>query len=129
MTAAAEAGRVGPGERLASAERLRRRGDFVRCYRKGRRRHGALAILYAVPNGLEHARLGVTASRKVGGAVVRNRLRRRVREIYRRWSERDELPAMDLVVHLKPPAGDSDFQVLRAELLRLLRGLIARPAG
>ncbi|HEY7215351.1 MAG TPA: ribonuclease P protein component, partial [Thermoanaerobaculia bacterium] len=54
------------GERLTSEERLRRRTDYLRCYRTGRRRHGPLAILYFVPNQLGHPRLGITASRKVG---------------------------------------------------------------
>jgi len=113
-------------ERLARDERLRRRADFLRCYRQGRRRHGSLAILYFVPNELSHPRMGITASRKVGNAVVRHRLKRRVKEIYRRWKERDQLPSLDLVVHLKPSAGKSDFASLREEVLRLLRGLTRR---
>src|SRR6476660_6874100 len=96
-------------ERLRPAERLRRRADYLRCYRTGRRRHGSLAILYFVPNQLEGPRLGITASRKVGKAVVRHRLKRRIKEIYRRWPHRSQLPALDLVIHLKPEARESDF--------------------
>lgn len=115
-------------ERLTREQRLRRREDYLRCYRQGRRRHGALAILYFVPNDLPHPRLGVTASRKVGKAVVRHRLRRRVKEIFRRWEKRERLPGMDLVVHLKPAAAISDFPSLHKELSRLLGGLLrARP--
>jgi len=110
-------------ERLTRAEKLRRRTEYLRCYREGRRRHGSFAILYFVPNEHQHPRLGITASRKVGKAVTRQRLKRRVKEIYRRWEERDRLPAMDLVVHLKPAAARADFLELEAELHRLLRGL------
>lgn len=113
-------------ERLRQAERMRRRADYLRCYRTGRRRHGSLAILYFIPNQLGHPRIGITASRKVGKAVVRHRLKRRIKESYRRWKRRGALPAMDLVVHLKPEAGKTDFQSFRAELLRLLGGLIAQ---
>jgi ribonuclease P protein component len=113
-------------ERLNAAERLRRRTDYLRCYRTGRRRHGALAILYFVPNQLGHARFGITASRKVGKAVVRQRLKRRTREIYRRWQERPKLPSLDLVLHMKPEAGTADFAALRADLLDLLAGLARR---
>jgi len=62
---------------------------------------------------------------------VRQRLKRRIREVYRRWQDRGRLPALDLVIHLKPEAGKSDFPGLRAELLRLLGGLRERrePAG
>ena len=116
-----------PGQRLPSEERLRRRADYLRCYRTGRRRHGSLAILYFVPNQLAGPRLGITASRKVGKAVVRHRLKRRIKEIYRRWPHRSQLPPLDLVVHLKPEAGGSDFPALRTELLRLLSGLREGP--
>lgn len=118
------------GQRLFPEERLRRRTDYLRCYRTGRRRNGSLATVYFVPNQLGHPRLGITASRKVGKAVVRQRLKRRIREIYRRWQDRSELPALDLVVHLKPEAGKSDFPGLKAELLRLLSSLLRerRPA-
>jgi ribonuclease P protein component len=115
-------------ERLPSRERLRRRTDYLRCYRTGRRRHGALAILYFAPNRLGHPRLGITASRKVGKAVERQRLKRRIREIYRRWQGRGQLPALDMVVHLQPAARASDFLALRAELLRLFSGLRERRA-
>jgi ribonuclease P protein component len=110
----------GTGQRLPSAEKLRRRADYLLCYRTGRRRHGAPAILYFVANQVGHPRLGITASRKVGNAVVRHKLKRRVKEIYRRWPHRGQLPALDLVVHLKPEAGGADFRSLRTELLRLL---------
>lgn len=114
------------GERLLPEERVRRRADYLRCYRTGRRRHGSLATLHFVPNQLGHPRLGITASRKVGKAVVRQRLKRRTREIYRRWQDRGKLPALDLVVHLKPEAGRADFASFQAELLRLLAGVVPR---
>jgi ribonuclease P protein component len=114
------------GERLPPEQRLRRRTDYLRCYRTGRRRHGPLAIVYFAPNPLGHPRIGITASRKVGKAVIRHRLKRRIKEVYRRWPGRAQLPALDLVVHLKPEAGKSDFPAFREELLRLLLGLRKR---
>ena len=117
------------GERLLPQERVRRRADYLRCYRTGRRRQGSLVTLHFVPNQLGHPRIGITASRKVGKAVVRQRLKRRTREIYRRWQDRAQLPPMDLVVHLKPEAGKSDFVSFEADLLRLLSGLLRRWEG
>lgn len=116
----------GPGERLLPQERLRRRADYLRSYRTGRRRHGAAVTVYFVPNQLGHPRLGITASRKVGNAVVRQRLKRRIREIYRRWKDRGTLPPLDVVVHLKPGAGKVEFAAFREELLRLLATLAPR---
>lgn len=115
---------MGMSERLSRDERLRRRADYLRCYRQGRRRHGALSILYFVPNELPHPRIGITASRRVGKAVVRHRLKRRVKETFRRWKDREHLPAVDMVVHLKPSAKESDHPSLRKDLEGLLRSLI-----
>jgi len=64
----------------------------------------------------------------VGPAVVRHRIKRRIKETYRRWNDRGKLPALDLVVHLKPEARASDFAALQSELLRLLSGVLPREA-
>jgi len=127
MPVAAATGRA--GERLPRTETLRRSADYLRCYRRGRRVGGSLARLHYARNSLGHPRLGITASRKVGNAVVRNRLKRRVREIYRRWPERQALPPVDVVVHLLPSAGPSEFPEIRGELLALFGRLIRREEG
>ena len=123
--ASAPEGASRSGEGLAREQRLRRRAEFLRCYREGRRRGGRLATLFFVPNSLPYPRLGVTVSRKVcKKAVVRQRLKRRVREIYRRWNHRSQLPAVDLVVNLKPPAAQAAFPELAAEIERQMSTLL-----
>ncbi|RMH16184.1 MAG: ribonuclease P protein component [Acidobacteria bacterium] len=112
-------------ERLRPRQRLRRRQDFLRCYRSGRKRHGRFATLHVHANEQGVARLGITASRKVGKAVVRHRTKRRVREIFRRWPGRASLPPLDVVVHVKRTAAEADFAALRAELERQLATLQA----
>jgi ribonuclease P protein component len=114
-------------ERLARGATLRASADYRRCYREGTRRQGSLVTLHfrrraepAVPSA---ARLGMTASRKVGNAVVRNRLKRWTREFYRRWPGRDALPPADLIVHFKPAAGAASHGALARELEQLLGGL------
>ena len=114
------------GERLPAHERLQRRADYLRCYRTGRRRQGALVALYLCPNPLGHPRIGITASRKVGNAVVRHRLRRWIKEIYRRWPGRRELAGIDLVAHLKPESGAARFDAMAQDLLGLLADLASR---
>lgn len=126
---AAEPAASAAGERLPRAETLRRSADYVRCYRRGRRLGGPFVRLHYAPNRLGHPRLGITASRKVGKAVARNRLKRRVREIYRRWPGRSGLPAVDLVVHLQPAAAGTDFETFREDLVRLLGRLAQRGDG
>ena len=63
--------------------RLTRSADFERAYRKGRSHANRYFVLYAFPRGGEHAaRLGLSVSRKVGGAVARNQVKRLIREAF-----------------------------------------------
>lgn len=114
-------------EGLSRDQRMRRRVDFQRCYRQGSRKHGSLAALHYHPNNQDQTRLGITASRKVGNSVVRHRLKRRVREIFRRFEHREAMAALDVVVHLKPSARTSDFESLERELKRLLNHVVRGP--
>lgn len=101
---------------------MRRRGDYLRAYRRGRRRTGSLLVLHYVPNEGVAARLGVTVSRKVGNSVVRHRIKRRLVEAFRRSPLRAGLPPWDFVAHVKPEAAAADGAALRGELERLLLG-------
>lgn len=108
-------------QRLRPDERLRRPQDYLRCYRKGRRRSGRLLLIYSFEDpASSSARFGLTASRKVGGAVVRNRLKRRVRELFRCSSWRDSWRGFDVVVHFQPAARSASFAELREELAPVL---------
>lgn len=67
-------------------------------------------------------RFGISVKKALGGAVVRNRIRRRIREIVRR--NRTEIPTgWDIVIHPKSSVARAEFAPLEAELVRLLRGL------
>lgn len=76
-------------------EHIRRRADFQQVYQKGTRVQGRLATLFMLPNGLAHGRLGIAATKKLGGAVQRNRAKRLIREVFRR---NKLAPGFDLVV-------------------------------
>ncbi|MEM8962048.1 MAG: ribonuclease P protein component [Acidobacteriota bacterium] len=114
-----------PGaERFRAEDRLRQSADFSRCYRRGRRRRGFLLMLVTHRNDTGRPRLGITASRKVGNAVVRNRVKRRIREIFRRLPQRSQLPSLDIVVHVHPTAGRASFDDLSTELSHHLGSLL-----
>jgi ribonuclease P protein component len=111
---------------LERGRTLRQTEHYRRCYASGRRRGGGLILLYSLPNQVAGPRLGLTASGKVGGAVVRHRLKRWAREVYRRYAERPRIPALDLVVHFKPEAARAPFAEFRQELERLLATTVPR---
>lgn len=72
------------GQRLSSADRVRRRPEFEHAYGAGLRIRGRFMTVFVIPNGLPSARLGVAATRKLGPAVDRNRAKRLAREVFRR---------------------------------------------
>jgi ribonuclease P protein component len=92
----------------------------VRISALGRSRSDRLMVVRFVPNGRDHDRFGISTGRRLGGAVRRNRLRRRVREILRH-APRPDGPGRDILIVMRPPATEATFPELRAALERLLR--------
>jgi len=102
---------------MNTRERLRVRRDFLAVYRKGRAWTHRLLVLRTLPNGLPHNRYGFVVSKRVGKAVVRNRLKRRLREGLRLLTVR---PGWDAVLLARPPAATATYQQLREALVELL---------
>jgi ribonuclease P protein component len=96
---------------------LRRRGDFSRVQRRGKRQTGPLFV-YLATEARDGSRIGITVSKAVGNAVVRNRLRRRVKAILDR-SAFGAPPHRDVVLIARAGAGEADFATVAAELARL----------
>jgi ribonuclease P protein component len=109
-------------EALPKEKRLAKRREFLRVYETGRKLFSRYCVLFFAANGLPHSRVGITATKKLGKANVRNRLKRWTRETYRREREPLELDrhSLDFVVNIKPNAADAAFRDYRADLERLL---------
>ena len=95
---------------------------FQRAYRKGKTCADGCLVLYVRRNGKAVNRLGLTVSTKVGHAVVRNRIRRRLREIYR-LHESELKTGTDLVVVARVRASGSSYRQLEQSFLNLSRRL------
>lgn len=104
-------------ERLTRLERIRGEKDFRSLYRTGRRVRGRYFDLVFRPNGLGYSRLGVVVSKKVGPAVARNKVKRRMRELFRRNKSLYADP-VDVIVVSRPGIVGLARDELEAEYLR-----------
>ncbi|MDP4133048.1 MAG: ribonuclease P protein component [Bacillota bacterium] len=66
---------------------LKKNRDFARLYKKGDCLVCSCFVMYYLPNGLKQNRIGITVSKKIGKAVIRNRIKRLIRESYRSFEE------------------------------------------
>ncbi|HXE34285.1 MAG TPA: ribonuclease P protein component [Verrucomicrobiae bacterium] len=102
--------------------RLVRRGEFDAVYRAGKRRSSSHFTVFSRANQLPVSRFGFSIKKALGGAVVRNRIRRRIREIVR--CHRSEIPAgWDIVIHPKSSVQRAEFVTLTADLVRLIKSV------
>jgi ribonuclease P protein component len=103
---------------LPARLRLRRKSDFDAAYARGRRIGDGFFAVTATLNQSGVPRLGLAvAVRAAGGAVARNRIRRLIRESFRLHQR--EIPAVDLVVSIRPRARDASPRALRESLAAL----------
>jgi ribonuclease P protein component len=98
--------------------RLLTRGEFRRVYEEGQRRSAPLCTIFFRANGLNHSRLGITTPTRLGKAVLRNRIKRRLREVFR-LNRAAMAPGWDMIVNPRPAAATAAIERLTAELLRL----------
>lgn len=119
------------GRGLPRHARLRRRSQFRQVYDDGVRFPGRHLVLFALcrPSGSGGAsRLGVTASRRVGGAVARSRSRRRLRELFRLHFEEPSRGPVDVVLNARVSCGKVAWSTLKQDFERCLRALHSRLA-
>jgi len=106
---------------------LKKKREFERVYKNGRRCWNKTFVIYVLPNRINVTRLGLTVSKKVGKSVKRNRVKRLIRESFR-LSQEQIMPGYDVVVVAKPSAYGLKCKQAQLELLSLLHraGILKR---
>ena len=107
---------------MVSTQSLKQNHLFRRLYRRGTSSAGRYVVVYCRKNGLSYNRLGLNVGTKVGHAVVRNRVRRRLREAYR-LSESQFVSGYDIVIVARTRAADAAYQDLAEGLMAASRKL------
>jgi ribonuclease P protein component len=108
--------------------RLRDDQRFQRVKKEGRSWSNSLLVLCALPNGLDHSRFGFSVSKRVGKAVVRNRIKRLLREATRA-RKAVIVPGQDLVFIARNPMGEAGYRQVDQAVEQLLTqaGLLRVP--
>jgi ribonuclease P protein component len=102
-------------------DRIRKRSEYQRVYDQGRKIFSKSFTLFYLENTLGRPRLGITATRRAGGAVQRNRAKRVLREWFRLG--REGLPSLDLVFNVRAGLGLLEREALSLELTQAIRRL------
>ena len=115
--------------RFYPAEHIRRRADFQTAYDRGLKISGRYSTIFILPHagsGDSPSRLGIAATRKLGGAVVRNRAKRLIREVFRR---NKIAPGFDVVIIPKRSLLDASLTVLEADYRAIVERQLGRLAS
>ncbi len=108
------------GERFTRDDRLRRRSEFDRVYSQGRRAWARGFAVILAPGETGRHRLGLTVGRQVGKATVRNRVKRRLRDAFRR--NRERIPGCyDIVVQARREAAGMPYAEISEDLIGAVR--------
>jgi ribonuclease P protein component len=118
-------------ETFSKDDRLRKRREFEECYASGVRvsgRHIQVFLLAEPPASDRPPRLGISVPRRVGTAVIRNRVRRRLREIFRRNRSLLASAPVRLVVNARPSSAGAAFSELLEDYRSAVTRALSRPA-
>lgn len=106
-------------ENFPKADRILKRAGFRRVYEAGRKFHARCFTAFVLPISGERSRIGITATRKIGNSVERNRARRLVREVFRKnkWL----VPrGVDIVINVKRPLVEANYRDFEGDFITFL---------
>jgi ribonuclease P protein component len=110
------------GEDFSPLERIRKKKDFNHLYKKGTRYRGKYFILIYLSNELVRSRVAVVASKKIGNAVQRNRIKRRFRTLFRRNKKLLQKP-LDMIIIPQREIHEADWKGLERSYVAVLKAM------
>jgi ribonuclease P protein component len=110
--------------RFRTAERIRRRAEFQQIYDRGAKIHSRYFTVFLLSNQQAAGRLGIAATRKLGGSVQRNRAKRLIREVFRR---NKIAPGFDVVIIPKRDLLEASLTALEADYRTLVERRLRNP--
>lgn len=112
-------------QRLPPEERIRKKSDFSFLYKNGCRYRGRYFSFVYLSNALDHSRIAVVVSKKVGNAVERNRIKRRLRALYRR-NKGSFKETLDLLIITRPEIMSLSGPELKTQYVQAVESLAFR---
>ncbi len=98
---------------------IKKNKDFQIAYRQGKSHASGALVMYVIDNGLDHNRIGISCSKKVGNSVVRHTFARKMREIFR-LNDHKVVQGKDIVVVIRFNANFCNYHQLELQFLNLL---------
>ena len=105
---------------MRSTESLKKNCQFKNVYSKGKSIANRLLVMYVLPNDIDHNRIGISVSKKVGNSVVRNKVTRRIRESYR-LAEGRPVTGNDIVIIARTGCSSATYSGVDKALRQLLK--------
>lgn len=104
---------------MEKAYRIKKNNDFQLIYKKGKSVANRQFVVYTAQNELEHFRLGISVSKKLGNAVLRNRIKRAIRENFK--VHKADIQAYDIIVIARQPAKTMTVLEIQKSLEHVLK--------
>jgi ribonuclease P protein component len=112
-------------ERFTKSDRILARSSFKRVYEQGRKYQSKYFTAFVLATPVGGSRIGITATRRIGGAVERNKTRRLIREAFRK-NKKTAPTGLEIVLNVKAAMVGADFKSFEADFVAFLRRLDTR---
>jgi len=107
-------------EGFPKRERLKEAKDFTRVFQQGKRTEGRFALLFSCKGGEDTRRIGIVVKKRLGKAVLRHRITRLLREIYRK-NKKSLIPGVELVLLAKKGSEQKSYLELEQDILDIFK--------